>query len=50
MKRTTPQQTTTQLVEIGFNDFKLIKVIGRGGFGKVMLCEKNDTKEIFAIK
>jgi serum/glucocorticoid-regulated kinase 2 len=27
-----------------------MKVIGRGAFGKVMLCEKNDTKEIFAIK
>lgn len=48
MKRATPQQTTQ--AEIGFEDFKLIKVIGRGAFGKVMLCEKNDTKEIFAIK
>ncbi len=36
--------------EIGFDNFRLIKVIGRGAFGKVMLCEKNDSKEIFAIK
>lgn len=31
-------------------DFTLIKVLGKGGFGKVMLCEKKDSKEIFAIK
>jgi serum/glucocorticoid-regulated kinase 2 len=31
-------------------DFSLIKVLGRGAFGKVMLCEKKDTKEIYAIK
>ena len=35
---------------ISIEDFDLIKVLGRGAFGKVMLCEKKDTKEIFAIK
>jgi serum/glucocorticoid-regulated kinase 2 len=24
--------------------------LGRGAFGKVMLCEKKDSKELFAIK
>ncbi|CAD8206083.1 unnamed protein product [Paramecium octaurelia] len=36
--------------EISIEDFTLIKMLGRGAFGKVMLCEKKDTKEIFAIK
>lgn len=31
-------------------DFTLIKVLGRGAFGKVMLCEKKDSKKIFAVK
>ncbi|OHT10081.1 AGC family protein kinase [Tritrichomonas foetus] len=30
--------------------FNIIAVIGRGFYGKVMLCEKKDTKEIIAIK
>ena len=31
-------------------DFQLIKVLGRGAFGKVMLCEKKDSHLIYAIK
>lgn len=31
-------------------DFLLIKVLGRGAFGKVMLCQKQDTKRLYAIK
>lgn len=36
--------------EIGMEDFTLIKVLGRGAFGKVMLCEKKDSKKTFAVK
>lgn len=25
-------------------------MLGRGAFGKVMMCEKKDTRELFAIK
>lgn len=32
------------------DDFDLIKVLGRGAFGKVMLCKKIDTQELYAIK
>lgn len=32
------------------NDFKIKKLIGQGGFGKVFLVQKNDTKEVFAMK
>jgi serum/glucocorticoid-regulated kinase 2 len=43
-------QRKKQVKEIGMEDFSLIKMLGRGAFGKVMLCEKKDTKEIFAVK
>ncbi|KAG7196183.1 uncharacterized protein KQ657_000195 [Scheffersomyces spartinae] len=32
------------------NDFDLLKVIGKGSFGKVMQVVKKDTKQIYALK
>ena len=32
------------------DNFDIISVIGRGFYGKVMLCKKKDTDEVFAIK
>jgi serum/glucocorticoid-regulated kinase 2 len=31
-------------------NFRILKVLGRGSFGKVLLVEKIDTKELFAMK
>jgi serine/threonine protein kinase len=31
-------------------DFELIKVIGKGSFGKVMLVRKKDTRSLYAMK
>ena len=36
--------------EVRLEDFTILKVIGRGAFGKVMLVEKKKTKEMFAMK
>ncbi|KAH0786073.1 AGC family protein kinase [Histomonas meleagridis] len=36
--------------QISMDSFKIIVVLGRGFFGKVMLVEKIDTKELFALK
>jgi len=36
--------------EIGIEDFQIIKVIGRGSFGKVYLVQKKDDGNIFAMK
>jgi serine/threonine protein kinase len=37
-------------MDITIDSFKILKVIGRGSFGKVYLVQKKDTKEYFAIK
>lgn len=36
--------------EIGVDDFRIMKVIGRGSFGKVYMVEKRDNKKIYAMK
>ena len=32
------------------DDFEMLKVLGKGTFGKVMLCREKATQEIFAMK
>jgi serum/glucocorticoid-regulated kinase 2 len=39
-----------QSVKVTIDDFDLLKVLGKGSFGKVMLVRKKDTKDIFAMK
>jgi serine/threonine protein kinase len=41
---------TTQTTPTSMEDFELMKVIGRGGFGKVMQVKKKDTGRIYAMK
>lgn len=36
--------------KITIDDFQLLKIIGKGGFATVFLCEKLDTGELFALK
>jgi len=36
--------------KVGLEDFALLKVIGKGSFGKVMLVKKVDTKKVYAMK
>jgi len=35
---------------ISLSDFEILKVIGRGAFGEVMLARKKDSKEVLALK
>ena len=37
-------------IKITKEDFKIIKVIGRGTFGKVFMVKKKDTDDIYAMK
>jgi len=58
----TPMSSSSQMVEkphkeeknetkkVAVEDFRQIKVIGRGGFGRVLLVEKKDTKQVYAMK
>lgn len=36
--------------ELSLNDFELLKVLGKGAFGKVILAQKIDNKKLYAIK
>ncbi|KAJ2734777.1 Serine/threonine kinase [Coemansia sp. BCRC 34962] len=36
--------------KVGINDFKFVKVLGKGNFGKVMLSEEVGTSKLYAIK
>ena len=44
---TTYKLSTTAM---SINDFRIEKVIGRGGCGKVMLVRKRDTEKMYAMK
>ena len=36
--------------KVGIDDFDLLKVLGKGGFGKVMLVRKKGSTDIYAMK
>jgi len=40
----------SELPKVGLEDFDLLKVLGKGGFGKVMLVRKKNTNDIYAMK
>eukprot|EP00002_Diphylleia_rotans_P017592 TRINITY_DN3411_c0_g1_i1.p1 TRINITY_DN3411_c0_g1~~TRINITY_DN3411_c0_g1_i1.p1 ORF type:complete len:455 (-),score=112.68 TRINITY_DN3411_c0_g1_i1:244-1608(-) len=41
---------TEQGRKVGVNDFEVLRVLGRGGFGKVVQVRKKDTGRIYAMK
>ena len=49
---TPPNSAVAQpsIMSMDIQDFKLLKPISRGSFGRVYLCEKKATKDLFAIK
>jgi len=43
-------QPEQKLGKVGIDDFEQLKVLGKGGFGKVILVRKKDTGKIYALK
>lgn len=39
-----------QMHKVSVDDFDLLKVLGKGSFGKVMMVRKKDTQKIYALK
>ncbi|KAG2392833.1 hypothetical protein C9374_011558 [Naegleria lovaniensis] len=50
IKEGVPTWTDLLKSRISLTDFDILKVIGRGAFGEVMLVRKKDSKEVLALK
>jgi serum/glucocorticoid-regulated kinase 2 len=52
-KRTTmlyKKDKKDETVDVCIEDFEMLKILGKGAFGKVILAQKKDTSKIYAIK
>lgn len=38
------------LTQVSMEDFELLKVLGRGAFGKVVLCKEKESSALYAMK
>ena len=45
-----PENLLRPQTKISISDFELVKVIGRGSFGKVYLVKRNGTSNYYAMK
>ncbi|PRP89629.1 hypothetical protein PROFUN_00893 [Planoprotostelium fungivorum] len=43
-------QYTSTSKKVGLKDFQLLKTVGRGAFGKVMMVKKKDSNRLYAMK
>ena len=50
LKKGKKKKTTFQNVEVTYTDFEVIKTIGRGAVGKILLIKYNNDEKYYAIK
>ncbi|KAF7663939.1 hypothetical protein LDENG_00195720 [Lucifuga dentata] len=41
---------TDDTEEVSFDNFQILRAIGKGSFGKVCIVQKKDTKKMYAMK
>lgn len=50
-KGNNPNETEESVtIKVGMDDFELLKVLGSGGFGKVVQVRKKDDQKVYAMK
>ncbi len=49
-RRPATAQNTTDHTAVNLNHFRLLRVVGKGAFGKVRIVERKDTGLTFALK
>lgn len=49
-RKTESQHLRLKRTKITLNDFRTVKVIGKGAFGEVRLVQKLDTGKVYAMK
>ncbi|GBG23950.1 Protein kinase, putative [Hondaea fermentalgiana] len=50
MRAPRPPASAPPVKKPSLDDFEMVRVLGKGSFGKVLLCKKRDTGKLYAIK
>ena len=46
----TPSRSPSKKKKLTIDDFELLKVVGKGSYGKVLVVRKKDTGHVYAMK
>ncbi|RWS26466.1 serine/threonine-protein kinase 32B-like isoform X1 [Leptotrombidium deliense] len=43
-------ESSLEIPEVTFDDFQILRAIGKGSFGKVCIVQKKDSRKMYAMK